>query len=510
MGLRSLIEGLSTNERKLLLALREGKVDVAEAARETGLDQSAIMRAGLGLAGKGLAEISEFKRSFVSLTEEGRTYAREGMPERRMLIALAEGGPKTLNELAAKVAISRELTQIALGWMKQKGWVEFSKEAGRVKLRITKAGERALTQKFSDEQLLEKLAEVGEAPLEELPPELKSAVDGLKWRKLIEVEAKAIRAISPTDLGRQAISLGIELVEEVKGLTHVLLTSGRWREVRFKKYDVVAPGAPVYPGKVHPQQQVIDELREILLEMGFVEIKGRTVESEFWNFDALFQAQDHPAREIHDSLSLSRPERTSLPSVALVKQVAAAHEHGIAGSTGWGYKFNIDISRRPVLCSQTTAATVRYLASHPKPPVKVFCIDRTYRHDKIDYKHLAEFYQCEGIVMNPRLTLRDMFGYLRQIAVKLGLPKIRFRPGFFPYTEPSAEADVYFPEKREWLEVLGAGIFRPELLHPLGIRHPVLAWGIGFSRLAMIRLGIEDIRDLYNNDIGWLRTRRMI
>jgi len=510
LGLRSLIEGLSTNERKLLLALREGKVDVAEVARETGLDQSAIMRAGLGLAGKGLAEISEFKRFFVSLTKEGKTYAREGMPERRMLIALAEGGHKTLNELAAKVAISRKLAQIALGWMKQKGWVEFSKEAGRVKLGITKAGEQALTQKFLDEQLLEKLAQVGEAPLEELPPELKSAVDRLKWRKLIEVEAKAIRAISPTDLGRQAISLGIELVEEVKGLTHELLTSGRWREVRFRKYDVVAPGAPVYPGKVHPQQQVIDELREILLEMGFAEIKGRAVESEFWNFDVLFQAQDHPAREIHDSLSLSRPERTRLPSVALVKQVAAAHEHGVAGSTGWGYKFNIDISRRPVLCSQTTAATVRYLASHPKPPVKVFCIDRTYRHDKVDYKHLAEFYQCEGIVMNPRLTLRDMFGYLRQIAVKLGLPKIRFRPGYFPYTEPSAEADVYFPEKREWLEVLGAGIFRPELLRPLGIRHPVLAWGIGFSRLAMIRLGLEDIRDLYNNDIRWLRTQRMI
>jgi phenylalanyl-tRNA synthetase alpha chain len=492
---------LSTNERKLLLALREGKVDVAEVARETGLDQSAIMRAGLGLAGKGLAEISEFKRFFVSLTKEGKTYAREGMPERRMLIALAKGGHKTLNELAVKVAISRKLAQIALGWMKQKGWVEFSKEAGRVKLGITKAGERALTQKFSDEQLLEKLAEVGEVSLEELPPELKSAVDGLKWRKLIEVEAKAIRAISPTDLGRQAISLGIELVEEVKGLTHELFTSGRWREVRFRKYDVVAPGAPVYPGKVHPQQQVIDELREILLEMGFAEIKGRVVESEFWNFDVLFQAQDHPAREIHDSLSLSRPERTKLPSAALVERVAAAHEHGVAGSTGWGYKFNVGVSRRPILCSQTTAATIRYLAAHPEPPAKVFCIGRTYRHEKIDYKHLAEFYQCEGIVMNPKLTLRDMFGYLKQIAVKLGLPKIRFRPGFFPFTEPSAEADIYHEGTHEWIEVLGAGLFRPEVLRPLKVRHPVLAWGLGLSRLIALRYKLEDIRDLFNNDL---------
>jgi phenylalanyl-tRNA synthetase alpha chain len=142
--------------------------------------------------------------------------------------------------------------------------------------------------------------------------------------------------------------------------------------------------------------------------------------------------------------------------------------------------------------------------------VKVFCIDRVYRHEKIDYKHLAEFYQCEGIVMEKGLTLRDMHGFLKQIVAKLGFSKIRFRPGFFPYTEPSTEADVWHPERGEWLEVLGAGIFRPELLRPLGIRYPVLAWGIGFSRLAMIKLGLEDIRDLYKNDLEWLHTKRMI
>jgi phenylalanyl-tRNA synthetase alpha chain len=142
--------------------------------------------------------------------------------------------------------------------------------------------------------------------------------------------------------------------------------------------------------------------------------------------------------------------------------------------------------------------------------VKVFCIDHVYRHEKIDSKHLAEFYQAEGIVMDRGLTLRDMLGYLKQIANKLGLPKIRFRPGYFPYTEPSAEADIYHEKRREWIEALGAGVFRPELLRPLGIRQPVLAWGIGFSRLAIIKLGIEDIRDLYNNDIEWLHTRRMV
>jgi phenylalanyl-tRNA synthetase alpha chain len=504
--LRSLVEGLSANERKLLLALQkpgEG-VNVEAAAKEAGIDQSAVMRAGLSLAEKGFIGITEFDRSYISLTGEGEIYAREGMPERRMLTALAQRGPETLEGVATMAAIPRELTQIALGWMKRKGWVEITKEVGRVKLDISKSGEDALGQKLADEILLEKLAGARKTSLEELPEELKRVVEQLRGRKLVEIEEKLARKLTLTDLGKRALALGVELIEEVKELAHELLVSGRWREVKFRRYDVVAPGAPVYPGKVHPQQQVIDELREILLEMGFVEIKSNLVESEFWNFDALFQAQDHPAREIHDSLSLSKPERTRLPSPALVGRVAAAHERGVAGSTGWGYKFNVDISRRPVLCSQTTAATVRYLASHPEPPAKIFSINRVYRHEKIDYKHLAEFYQAEGIVMDPKLTLRDMLGYLKQIMVKLGLPKIRFRPGMFPFTEPSVEADVYHEGMREWIEILGAGLFRPEVLRPLDIRYPVLAWGIGLTRLIAIRLGLKDIRDIFCNDLNWI------
>jgi phenylalanyl-tRNA synthetase alpha chain len=376
-------------------------------------------------------------------------------------------------------------------------------------LRITESGTKVLSLETPDERLLNRIL-AGTYEPEKSADEVKRSISTLVERKLVLVEDVVQRELKLTELGRRALETGIELVEEVSELTHDLIVSGRWREVKLKRYDVVAPGIPVYPGKVHPQQQVIDELREILLEMGFTEIRGRIVESEFWNFDALFQAQDHPAREIHDSLSLVKPAEATLPSTSLVRRVAAAHEHGVAGSTGWGYKFNKEISRRTVLCSQTTAATVRYLASHPDPPVKVFCIDRVYRREKIDYKHLAEFYQAEGIVMDPGLTLRDMLGYLKQIMVKLGLPEIRFRPGYFPYTEPSVEADVFFPEKREWLEALGAGMFRPELLRPLGIKNPVLAWGIGFSRLSMIKLGIDDIRDLFNNDLQWINSKRMI
>ena len=511
LDISAIVNSLTPHERKVLITLQQldGRAGVTDITQRAGIDQATVMRAALSLTQHGLAGMREEKSSRAGLTQEGLEYAREGLPERRMLVALASCGPELVYEVAVRAALKGKLVQIALAWLTRKGWAEFQKRQGKTVLTITEQGGTAISQKFADEVLLEQLASRVHR-VDEIPADLRGALNTLVERKLVKTEEEARRELKLTEFGNQALALGVELVEEVSELTHELLVSGGWREVKLRRYDVVAPGAPVHPGKVHPQQQIIDELREILLEMGFVEIRSNLVESEFWNFDALFQAQDHPAREIHDSLSLSKPERTKLPSLALVRQVAAAHERGVAGSKGWGYKFNVDVSRRPVLCSQTTAATVRYLASHPEPPVKVFCIDRVYRHEKIDYKHLAEFYQAEGIVMDPKLTLRDMLGYLKQVIVKLGLPKVRFRPGYFPYTEPSVEADVYFPEKGEWLEILGAGMFRPELLRPLGIRYPVLAWGIGFSRLAMIRLGIEDIRDLFNNDLEWLHTRRMV
>lgn len=511
MDIQALVDGLSVHEKKVLLALREFReADVIDIEKKTALDHAAVMRASLSLAQKNLIRISGAIQPFVAITEEGRAYATDGLPEKRMLEVLAEHGPGVVGVIANRAGLTRKQAQISLGWLKRKGWADFIRRASRTVLTITKAGEEALSRRLADEQLLAKLVEVSSIAVDELPDNLKAALGTLKERGLVSVEKKMQRRLTLSDLGNQVLALGFELVEEVSQLTHDLLVSGRWREVKFRRYDVTIPGASVYPGKVHPQQRVIDELREILLEMGFVEVKGPLVESEFWNFDALFQPQDHPAREIHASLSLARPVRAKLPSPELVRRVVAAHERGVASSRGWGYKFSLDISRRPVMCSQTTAATVRYLGSRPKPPVKVFCIERVYRHDKIDYKHLAEFYQAEGIVMDPNLTLRDMLGYLKQILVKIGMPKVRFRPGYFPYTEPSVEADAYFPEKREWLEVLGAGMFRPELLRPLGIRYPVLAWGIGFGRLAMIRLGIEDIRDLYNNDLEWLNTKAMV
>lgn len=493
---------VSQPERKILTALDRlgGRGSVAAVVDLTSMDQSAVMRITLSLKEKGMVEVSEKLVKKIFLTEEGRRYARYGLPERKMLQALASADGATVEKIAELAGLSEEEAKIGITWLLKRKWAFLEKGVENI-LKISDAGKIALKEELPEEGLLKRL-ESGPADYGELSEEERDIAHALLRRRLLEARESIFREIELTPAGGEAVLMGV-VVSEVTELTRELIVSGEWKKAKFRKYAISAIEPPIYPAKIHPQQRIIQEVRRILLSMGFAEIRSRAAESEFWNFDVLFQAQDHPAREIHDSLSLSKPGTTKLP-MPLAKKIARAHEKGIAGSKGWGYRFSFDISRRPVLCSQTTAATARYLASHPEPPVKVFCIDRVYRHEKIDQKHLAEFYQCEGIVMEEGLSLSNMLGYLKQIAEKLGFRKIRFRPGYFPFTEPSVEADIYYERRGEWVEVLGAGMFRPEMLEPMGIKYPVLAWGIGLTRIAMLKLGLNDIRDLFNNDLAWL------
>ena len=185
---------------------------------------------------------------------------------------------------------------------------------------------------------------------------------------------------------------------------------------------------------------------------------------------------------------------------------------GESKSLGWGYDWDEDIAKKTVLRTHTTATTIRRLAqfyrNNEKVPVKVFCIDRVFRNEKLDKSHLAEFTQVEGIVIDEGTTLCDLIGLLSEFYRKLGFKKIITRPGFFPYTEPSMDVIVWF--NNSWLELGGSGIFRPEVTEPLGVKHPVLAWGLGLERLAMLRLGLNDIRKLYISDIDWLRKVPLI
>ncbi|OYT53036.1 hypothetical protein B6U66_00375 [Candidatus Bathyarchaeota archaeon ex4484_135] len=481
-------------EWDILRALADlgGKARADDLARKTGVKLTTLMSDVASLAEKGLVRMREETRRRAKLTEEGLRYAKLGLPERRLVKALENsGGEADIRSLSASAGLSGEELKIGLGWARRKGWVKVRK--GTLRL-------LAVPRETAEEKALRALSE----GLEDLG-ELSQVLPVLEKRGLVEVVEEVHKILEITEAGLRVLQLP-RPEEEVSQLTPELIITGRWRSIRLKKFNLEAPGTPVFPGRMHPVQEVIKEIREIFLEMGFEEIRGPLVETAFWNFDALFTPQDHPAREMHDTFYLLEPSEGDLPDLRTVEAIAKTHEDGwTTGSTGWGYKWDAKEARRLVLRTHTTATTIRYLAEHPDPPVWVFCVDRVYRNERVDYKHLAEFHQIEGIVMDVGVGLRDLMGILAEFYRKLGFEKVKFWPSYFPYTEPSVQSTVYSPELGAWVELCGAGIFRPEVTRPLGVKHPVLAWGGGLERLVMLKLGVKDIRVLYRNELGWLR-----
>jgi len=491
---------LRENEQKTLLALEKlgGSGSIDRIIEVSGLAHAAVMRAALSLKTGKLAKIREQTRTTIALSKEGKHHARKGLPERRAIEeATRLGGEATFEEIIEKADLEDEFVTIASGWMRRKGWATIEKGM----LKTLKEPETG-----TDEKLLKLLDKKGPQLVENLSEELKNAVSTLKSRRLVGTKKKILRELELTDAGWELVKRGIEVVEEISQLTPELVMTGRWRKVKLRRFNVTAPGPAVYPGKIHPLQQIIEEVKEAFLEMGFTEIRGSIVETAFWNFDALFQPQDHPAREMMDTFYLAQPKEGGLPKKDVVKTVAKTHENGwTTGSRGWEYVWSREEAKRLILRTHTTAVTIRYLAEHKEPPIKVFSVDRIYRNERVDYQHLAELHQIEGIIMDKDVTLRDLIGTLKEFYRKLGLKKVKFWPSYFPYTEPSAQSVVYLPELKTWMELCGMGMFRPEVLEPFGIKYPVLAWGGGLERLALVRLGIDDIRALYKNDLGWIR-----
>jgi phenylalanyl-tRNA synthetase alpha chain len=492
---------LRENEQKTLLALKElsGKATIQRIIEASGLADAAVMRAALTLAEKKLVSVFEQKQRIAELTGEGRQDAQHGLPERCLINALIElSGEATVEKVVEKAQLDKPFVPIALGWLHRKGWAKLEQK------NMLRTDKKSIP-KGTDEQLLSKLNE-GSLVVEDLSKDLQDAVSVLKGRKLLEVSEKTVRELELTDAGWQTVKKGLEIAAEVSQLTPELIITGKWRETKLRKFDVTIAGPEYYPAKMHPLQQVIQRAREIFLEMGFTEIRGPLVETAFWNFDALFQPQDHPAREMMDTFYLANPKAGGLPKKSTVEAVAKTHRNGwITGSRGWGYKWSPDEARRLVMRTHTTAETIKYLSAHKKPPIKVFSVDRVYRNEQVTYKNTAEFHQIEGIVCDKSVTLRDLMGTLKTFYSRFGLKKVKFWPCYFPYTEPSAEATVYHPKLKRWIELCGMGMFRPEVLAPMGIKYPVLAWGGGLERIAMLELGLEDIRLLYGNHLSWIR-----
>jgi len=477
---------------------------VDQIASRLEIDQALVAAAAVKLREQGIVQIEEEPYTELVIRDEGRRWSREGFPERRLLQALNEsGGSFTMADAASKTGLAPKEVGGCLRFLVSRGWGK--NERGTLQALVNEPG---IT---PDERLLGELGRRERAVVTDLQSdgfEVDEALKLLKGRSSwCEVKEKVHRRLHLNEKGHKLLQAGLETLVEVSQLTPELIASGKWREVRLRAYDVTLAADPVHPGKQHPLQRILDQTRHVYLEMGFQEIVSSLAESAFWDFDALFQPQDHPAREMQDTFYLERPGEIELPeSREMVESVRRAHEDGgDTGSIGWQYRWDDQKARKAVLRTHTTATTVRALATDPIGPRRVFSVGKVFRRETIDYKHLPIFHQVDGIVVDPDASFASLLGTLEAFYRKMGFEQFKFRPGFFPYTEPSVEVFIYYEKRKDWVEMGGAGVFRPEVTEPLGCKSPVLAWGLGLERLAMLRYELKDIRYLYYPDTEWLK-----
>lgn len=504
MNPREVAEKLHENERRILQALVGGAKTTEELSQATGLGRDAVEKASDWAATKGVVSFTEKVSHTYTLTEEGRGYARKGLPEENLRKLLA-GSPREIQDLKATFPN----LNIALAWIRRNGWAEI---AGGV-IRLTDRG--AAMGETHEGRLLRALDREELTLGAMFTDDEQATLDQLVKRKLVDRAEKTDRHVEVTEFGRQVLpELGsTEATRVITQLTPEMLSNKEWVGAQFQRYDVTLPAPSLEPGKRHFISQVIDYIRRFWVELGFKEMKGEYLELNFWNFDALYQPQDHPARDLADTFYMKTPYKGRLPDAEMVDRVRRTHEDGwTTGSRGWQYRWDPEFARRTVLRTHTTSLSVNQIAKL-KPedlPGKFFSVGRVFRNETIDWNHLAEFYQTDGIVIGEGVTFRDMKGYLKAYLEGLGLKKFRFRPGYFPYTEMSMEAEVWIEERGAWMELFGAGMFRPEVVKPLiGVDVPVLAWGPGFDRLVMQSYRVSNIKELYSNDIGLLRGARL-
>jgi len=498
--IEKILESLSPNERKILPHLEEK--DISKICTKSNLDKVSVIRSLRYIQSKGIIEISSIKKKIVDTGVNGILYKKKGLPERRLLNLLNEKRILKLEEAKKQSKLSDNEFRASIGVLKKKALIELKK--GKI---IFNANKEEISKKSSEESLLEAL------PLEydSLSSEQLSVLGSLEKRKeIIEINEKNIIELKITPFGKRIIEMNVKgkyLIEQIT--PEILKKDSLWKGKKFRRYDVTLSVSPINGGKRHFTNQAIDYARKIWTELGFKEITGNMVVSSFWNFDALFTAQDHPVRDMQDTFFIEKKEE--LPDKELVKRIKKSHETGVEGSTGWQYSWDEEEAKKLVLRTHTTCLSAQTLAKL-KPeelPAKFFAIGKCFRNETVDWSHGFEFNQTEGIVVDKNANFRNLLGYLREFYKKMGFEKVRFRPGYFPYTEPSVEIDAWHPEKKIWLELGGAGILRPEVVVPLlGQNIPVLAWGPGFDRILMDYYKIKDLREFYKNDLTKLRKMK--
>jgi len=475
----------------LKLLEKAGTLDSMEFSKELGKDHQLVVGSVKRLQSLGnVIDASLVKTERWCLTQEGTSMARDGSYEAILFNLIPKEGGMKQSELD-KTTLGKN-GKIGHSKGMQKGWLGMDKSAEGGPRVVRKVESVVDTVQVALKSIL-----TGQVPSAELAKELKQ-------RKLAGVEV----------VSKYVVKQGAEFTTDPQkpetDITSEMLNNGSWRTKKFKDYNFDALGIPPTPGHLHPLMKVRTQYRQIFLEMGFTEMPTNNfVESSFWNFDALFQPQQHPARDAHDTFFISDPQLSKLDDVPEIylNKVKSVHEKGGFGSQGYQYNWDIDESRKNLLRTHTTAVSSKMLyklaRARPFRPAKYFSIDRVFRNETLDATHLAEFHQIEGVVADKDLSLGHLIGILHEFFKKLGMEKLRFKPAYNPYTEPSMEIFSYHEGLGKWIEIGNSGIFRPEMLLPMGLPKNVnvIAWGLSLERPTMIKYGISNIRDLIGHKI---------
>lgn len=485
-GMSGIVAKLHMLERKVIPYLLEG-ISVAEIMQKTGMKEVEVMRAAQWLENKGVLRIKSDVSELLMLGEQGTRYAREGLPEEKLLQAAKN---KTLSFSDASRIISRQELSAAIGVLKQDGAIEIKGQ----NIFITRKGEQYA--KIDEKEFLNKLPK----RLDKLNREENEIYKSLKHRKdIVKTGLVKIRTLHLTALGRELCRAKLQ-GDFADGLTPAMLSDGSWKDRRFRHFDVEINVPALNSGRRQPYAEFLSEIKIKLAEMGFEEMEGPLVETEFYNFDVLFQPQNHPARAWSDTYKLKNPVHGGLPRQHVINAVKRAHEDG------WGYKWDESTARQLMLRAQGTALSARQLVKGIKIPGKYFAVARCFRPDVLDATHLIEFNQLEGFVADRDLTFKNLLGLLKQFANEIaGANAVKFIPDYYPFTEPSVQMNALHP-KLGWIELGGAGMFRKEVVKTQKIDVPVIAWGLGIDRLAMFKLRLKDIRGLFSSDLNWLRN----
>ncbi len=513
--LNSMVESLHPLEINILFVFEAGKaVDDNLLIKEASIEQSQKDMAIGWLLAKGILSVTgETVERSVVLTETGERYSDLNIPELRIFRAIKDNPEYSMSDVKGRDDIEPAEISSAVGLLKEKGIIKIA-TGGRLEM-----DNESLISEFDNIQsLIGIVREKGEINLTELPENEQSVIEGLhrkrgKSRGIFRINEKTDRTYALTDLGTNIHTAVLQKgrpVEEISQLTPQMLKDGSWEGKSFRKYNIGLPPPRITPGRKHPYKEFLDNVKYKFVAMGFEEMRGGLVENEFWNMDALYMPQFHPARDIHDVYYVKGPGSSKEIEEPFKSRVSDAHySGGDTGSRGWKYHFDIEKAKRLMLRSQGTAVSARTLAGNPKIPGKYFSIARCFRYEQVDATHAQDFFQIEGIVLGDDINFRTLLGLLELFALEIAKAKeIEFLPAYFPFTEPSVELHVKHP-KLGWMELGGAGIFRPEVTIPLGVNVPVIAWGLGLDRMAMVALDIHDIRDLFSGDLDMIRTKRV-